>query len=172
MRIAMGPTLIVTALSCASEPQPRAACEALPPALPGASGTLQVADREYVLYSAGPDQGQVVLLLQGFPDRAFEYRTLLPRLAGAGYRALAPLRSGPPSAAATQAGTASEVLAIADALQLPRFHLAGGQLAWDVAKQAPERVLSVATTSALQSAAVAQLERIAAECEAAAAGGP
>jgi pimeloyl-ACP methyl ester carboxylesterase len=40
--------------------------------------------------SAGPSNGPVVLLLHGFPASSFQYRNLIPILADAGYRVVAP----------------------------------------------------------------------------------
>ena len=49
----------------------------------------------------GPDDGPLALCLHGFPDTAHTWRHLLPELAAAGYRAVAPfLRGYAPTAAA------------------------------------------------------------------------
>lgn len=122
------------------------------------------------IVSSGPSGGEPVLLLQGFPDGELEYRYALPRLAQAGYRAIAAVRrassaSGAAVAAAPHDGdpwldASRQVLGIADALSLERFHVAGGELAWRVAREAPARVLSVATTSSVQAEALAQHEAI------------
>ena len=40
--------------------------------------------------SAGPENGPVVLLLHGFPASSFQFRNLIPLLANAGYRVVAP----------------------------------------------------------------------------------
>lgn len=51
------------------------------------------------LLQAGPDDGPLAVCLHGFPDTAHTWRHLLPALAGAGYRAVAPfLRGYAPSA--------------------------------------------------------------------------
>ncbi len=39
---------------------------------------------------AGPEDGPPVLLLHGFPESSYMWRDLLPALAGAGCRAIAP----------------------------------------------------------------------------------
>jgi pimeloyl-ACP methyl ester carboxylesterase len=44
---------------------------------------------EFALLSEGPEDGPLALCLHGFPDTAWTWRHLLPRLAGAGYRAVA-----------------------------------------------------------------------------------
>jgi pimeloyl-ACP methyl ester carboxylesterase len=49
---------------------------------------------ELAYLSEGPDDGPLALCLHGFPDTAHTWRHLLPRLAGAGYRAVAPFLRG------------------------------------------------------------------------------
>jgi pimeloyl-ACP methyl ester carboxylesterase len=44
--------------------------------------------------AAGPEDGPLALCLHGFPDTAHTYRHLLPRLADAGFRAVAPFSRG------------------------------------------------------------------------------
>jgi pimeloyl-ACP methyl ester carboxylesterase len=44
--------------------------------------------------AAGPADGPLALCLHGFPDSAWTWRHLLPELAGAGYRAVAPFMRG------------------------------------------------------------------------------
>jgi len=44
--------------------------------------------------AAGPAEGEVVLCFHGFPDSAWSWRFLLPALARAGYRAVAPFMRG------------------------------------------------------------------------------
>jgi pimeloyl-ACP methyl ester carboxylesterase len=48
----------------------------------------------FSLLSAGPAAGPLALCLHGFPDTAWTWRFLLPRLAEAGYRAVAPFLRG------------------------------------------------------------------------------
>lgn len=62
---------------------------------PLALGTQRVADLEISYLSAGLDNdGPLVVCLHGFPDSAHTWRHLLPRLASAGYRAVAPFLRG------------------------------------------------------------------------------
>jgi pimeloyl-ACP methyl ester carboxylesterase len=49
---------------------------------------------EFGYLSAGPQDGPLALCLHGFPDTAHTWRYLLPRLAQAGYRAVAPFLRG------------------------------------------------------------------------------
>jgi pimeloyl-ACP methyl ester carboxylesterase len=48
----------------------------------------------FACLAAGPDDGPLALCLHGFPDTAHTYRYLLPRLAAAGFRAIAPFSRG------------------------------------------------------------------------------
>src|SRR5262249_57551148 len=102
----------------------------------------------------GGRAADLVLLLHGFPQTAHSWRRVLPALARGGYRAVAPhLRGVSPGArpaerAAYAAGPlVTDVLAIADELGAPRFHLVGhdwgGALAWQVAARHPDRLRSL-----------------------------
>ncbi len=56
---------------------------------------------EFAMLCDGPGDGPLAICLHGFPDTAQTWRHLLPRLAGAGYRAVAPyLRGYAPTALA------------------------------------------------------------------------
>jgi pimeloyl-ACP methyl ester carboxylesterase len=57
-------------------------------------GTVTAGDVEFAYLAAGPDDGPLALCLHGFPDTAWTYRHLLPALAAAGYRAVAPFMRG------------------------------------------------------------------------------
>ncbi|HUY86861.1 MAG TPA: alpha/beta hydrolase [Acidimicrobiales bacterium] len=71
------------------------------PASPDNSGrfnfenlSLQVNGIEFALLGCGPKDGELALCLHGFPDSAWTWRYLLPSLAEAGYRAVAPFQRG------------------------------------------------------------------------------
>ncbi len=97
-------------------------------------------------------EGFPVILLHGFPDDGHAYDGVSPRLAAAGYRAIAPfLRGYAPTRligdgprAGQQAAIGQDLLDLADALGLERFAVAGydwgGRAAGIVAALAPERV--------------------------------
>jgi pimeloyl-ACP methyl ester carboxylesterase len=116
---------------------------------------------------AGPPDGDVVLLLHGFPQTRHAWRAELHALAAAGYRACAPDQRGY-SAGARPAGVEAyrvehlvgDALAIADTLGAQRFHLVGhdwgGQLAWIAAAQSPQRVRTLAVISRPHPAAFAR----------------
>lgn len=108
--------------------------------------------------AGGDPAADLVLLLHGFPQTAHSWRRVLPALARGGYRAVAPhLRGVSPGArpaerAAYAAGPlVTDVLAIADELGAPRFHLVGhdwgGALAWQVAARHPDRLRSLCAVS-------------------------
>lgn len=108
--------------------------------------------------AAGPDDGELVLLLHGFPQTKFAYRLQLPVLAAAGYRAVAVDQRGY-SPRARPVGTAAyhtenltaDVLRIADALEAGRFHLVGHDfgavIGWQVAARHPERLATYTSLS-------------------------
>ncbi len=48
----------------------------------------------FACLAAGPEDGPLALCLHGFPDTAHTYRHLLPELAAAGFRAVAPFSRG------------------------------------------------------------------------------
>ncbi len=49
---------------------------------------------EFACFTEGPEDGPLALCLHGFPDTAHTWRHLLPVLAGAGFRAVAPFLRG------------------------------------------------------------------------------
>jgi pimeloyl-ACP methyl ester carboxylesterase len=49
---------------------------------------------DFTYFSDGPPTGPLALCLHGFPDTAHTWRYLLPRLAGAGFHAVAPFQRG------------------------------------------------------------------------------
>lgn len=68
---------------------------------------------DFAYLADGPEDGPLVLCLHGFPDHAPTFRHLLPRLAAAGYRAVAPwMRGYPPSSAAPDGRYQSATLAL------------------------------------------------------------
>ena len=106
----------------------------------------------------GSGAGQVAVLLHGFPGDRHCWDRVAPVLAAAGYRVLAPDQRGyspearPVSRSAyTLSRLAGDVLALADAAEAERFHLAGhdwgAALAWYMAGHYPGRLISVAALS-------------------------
>ena len=111
---------------------------------------------------AGPADGPLVLMLHGFPESRHSWHQPLPALADAGYRAVAPDQRGySPGARPDPADLSNYAFdrLISDAIEIAaaagydgkRFHLAGhdwgGQVAWGVAGQHPERLASLTILS-------------------------
>lgn len=58
------------------------------------TATITANGVEFAYLAEGPEDGPLALCLHGFPDTAHTWRHLLPALAGAGYRAVAPFLRG------------------------------------------------------------------------------
>ena len=119
---------------------------------------------------AGPEDGEAVILLHGYPQSAASWRETMEWLAGRGYRAIAPnLRGYSPDASPNDASEYSmdklvaDVVGIADSQKAERFHLVGhdwgGALAWSVAGAHPTRLLSLTVLSTPHSAAMLEAMR-------------
>ena len=104
--------------------------------------------------ATGPEDGEVVLCLHGFPQFANSWDAVLGACAEAGFRAVAFDQRGYSSGARPSntkdyavPNLLSDVLGIADQLGTRYFHLAGhdwgGLLAWTLAAQHPDRVRSL-----------------------------
>jgi len=55
---------------------------------------ISAAGLSFAYLAEGPENGPLALCLHGFPDTAHTYRHLVPRLAAAGFRAVAPFSRG------------------------------------------------------------------------------
>jgi pimeloyl-ACP methyl ester carboxylesterase len=108
--------------------------------------------------AAGPHEGELVLLLHGFPQTSWEWRSQLEALANAGYRAVAPDQRGYSSGARPEGvehyrgdHLVADVLAMADWLAAHRFHLVGhdwgAAVAWQVAGRYPDRLRTLTIVS-------------------------
>ena len=108
--------------------------------------------------AAGPEDGELVLLLHGFPQFADSWAGVMEALAGSGFRAVAVDQRGYPRGARPKAVAdyamkelVADVLGFADALGADRFHLAGhdwgGAVAWAAAAQHPARLRSLTALS-------------------------
>lgn len=112
--------------------------------------------------AAGPTGGVLVLLLHGFPESRHSWRTALPEIAKAGYRAVAPDQRGYSPGARPDPADLSKYAfdkLVQDAIDLAdaagaegkRFHLVGhdwgGQVSWGVADKHPERLASLTVLS-------------------------
>ena len=108
--------------------------------------------------ASGPEDGELVLLLHGFPQFADAWTRVMERLAGSGFRAVAVSQRGYSPGArpgATEAYAMRELvtdaMGFADALGAERFHLAGhdwgGAVAWVAAAQHAARLRSLTVLS-------------------------
>ncbi len=108
--------------------------------------------------ASGPADGELVMLLHGFPQTARAWSAQVQQLGEAGWHAVAPdIRGFAPGARPelvadyAQDQVASDVLAIAAQLGADSFHLVGhdlgGIIAWDVACRHPARIRTLAVAS-------------------------
>ena len=106
----------------------------------------------------GPEGGELVLLLHGFPQTSASWREQIAALGAAGYRAVAPDQRGySPRARPVELAAygmpelVGDVVGFADALGAERFHLVGhdwgGAVAWQVAGRHPDRLYTLAVVS-------------------------
>ncbi len=127
--------------------------------------TVQIKTRSGLSFTAdvaGPAGGVLVLLLHGFPESRHSWCAVLPELAKAGYRAVAPDQRGYSPGARPDPGNldnyqfdklVADAIDIADASGAAgrRFHLVGhdwgGQVSWGVANNYPERLASLTVLS-------------------------
>ena len=89
-------------------------------------GTVKANGLEFGYLAAGPEDGPLALCLHGFPDSAYTWRHLLPDLAGAGYRAVAPFMRGYAPTTIPEDGAYQTGALAADAIALHEA-LGGGQ---------------------------------------------
>jgi pimeloyl-ACP methyl ester carboxylesterase len=95
---------------------------------------VRTADLRIAYLESGPDDGQVALLLHGFPYDIHSYVDVAPLLADAGYRVIVPyLRGHAPTSfldpgaprSGQQAAIAGDAIALLDALEIERATIAG-----------------------------------------------
>lgn len=132
-----------------------------------ATTTISTSKGEFTADIGGPDDGDVALLLHGFPQTRHTWRDVLDELGADGVRAVAIDQRGyspgirPP--AMTDYAVShliGDVLDVADALDASRFHLVGhdwgGQVAWLTAVAHPDRVATLTVLSRPHPAAFAR----------------
>jgi len=115
--------------------------------------------------ASGPEGGEAVLLLHGFPQTSQAWVEQLEALDAAGYRAVAfDQRGYSPRARPTDVDAyrtpelTGDVLAVADALGMERFHLVGhdwgGAIAWQVGGRHADRLHTLTVLSTPHPAAM------------------
>lgn len=121
-------------------------------------GRIEVGVRVFDALVAGPPDGELILMLHGFPQTSYSFRRQIPFLAGLGFRVIAPDQRGyspgaRPSAVGdyAMARLVEDVIGVADALGREAFHLVGhdwgGAVAWFTTMAYPERVASLVAIS-------------------------
>ena len=128
---------------------------------------VRVGDLTFDVREQGPVDGEPVLLLHGFPQTSHEWRHQQEALAAAGYRTIAPDQRGySPGARPAEVADyrldllVDDVLGLADAMGVDRFHLVGhdwgAAVAWATAAKAPDRLRSLTAVSVPHLAAYAE----------------
>lgn len=123
-----------------------------------ATTTLDARGFRFTADLGGPEDGELVLFLHGFPQTRYTWRAELTALTRLGYRCCAfDQRGYSPGARPTAIDAyrpeemVADALAIAAGLGHERFHLVGhdwgGQIAWCTAALNPERVVTLAVIS-------------------------
>lgn len=138
-------------------PRPRETGSAV--ASPGVPAQqVQLGDLTFDVAVDGPAGAPAVVLLHGFPQNHRCFDAVLPRLHGAGLRTVVPDQRGY-SPGARPVGVehyrmpllVDDVVGLADALELPWFHLVGhdwgAAVAWQLASRRPDRVSSLVAAS-------------------------
>ena len=115
-------------------------------------------DVDIHLIDRGPEGGDAVVLLHGWPDSSALWRHQIPGLVEAGFRVLAPDqrgfgRSGAPeeTSAYSLSTIIGDLMSVVTDSGVERFHLVGhdwgAAVAWTVARHLPERLLSLTVLS-------------------------
>jgi pimeloyl-ACP methyl ester carboxylesterase len=119
---------------------------------------VAVGDLSFDVRTLGPDDGDPVMLLHGFPETSLSWSAVAPMLADAGFRVIAPDQRGySPDARPAAVGDyameylVADVLGLADALGLDRFHLVGhdwgAAVGWAVAANHGDRLRTFTAVS-------------------------
>ncbi|WP_206794804.1 alpha/beta fold hydrolase [Amycolatopsis sp. MtRt-6] len=129
--------------------------------------TVTVGDHRHRALATGPADGELVLLLHGWPEFADSWTEQLHALGEAGYRALAVDQRGYAAGARpdgvehyTLDHLVGDALAFANSQGADRFHLVardwGGMVAWALAAAHPDRLRSLTVLSTPHPAALQQ----------------
>ncbi|MGH3457234.1 alpha/beta fold hydrolase [Aeromicrobium sp.] len=119
---------------------------------------VTVGDLTFDVRTLGPDDGEPVMLLHGFPETSLSWSAVAPILAEAGFRVFAPDQRGySPDARPTSISDyamenlVADVLGLADALGLGTFHLVGhdwgAAVGWVVAAHHGDRLRTFTAVS-------------------------
>lgn len=119
---------------------------------------IPVGELVFDALAAGPPDGELVLLLHGFPQTSHAFIAQLRALGNAGYRAVAPDQRGyspgarpPDREQYVMRNFVADAVGMVDALGYQRFHLVGhdwgGAVAWVTATRYPNRVRTLTVLS-------------------------
>lgn len=119
---------------------------------------VTVGELTFDVRTSGAEDGEVVILLHGFPENSLSWSGVVPLLAGAGLRIIAPDQRGySPGARPTgvEAYTtdllADDVIGLADALGVGTFHLVGhdwgAAVSWVTASRHRDRLRTLTAVS-------------------------
>ena len=119
---------------------------------------LTVGPYTFSALADGPADGDVVLLLHGFPETSYEWRAQIPVLAAAGYRVVAPDQRGYAEGARPARvedygipELVADAVGFVDALGASTVHLVGhdwgGAVAWVFAVLHPDRLRTLTAVS-------------------------
>src|SRR4051812_26785620 len=122
------------------------------------------------VWDAGPREGEPVILLHGFPQNRHCWKHVVPLLTGEGYRVLAPNQRGYSSSARPRGRRAyrmerltADVVALAESVGAPRFHIVGhdwgGAVAWALAARRPELLRTMTSLATPHPQAMAKAVR-------------
>ncbi len=119
---------------------------------------LVVGEYTFTALADGPVDGELVLLLHGFPETSYEWRAQIPVLAAAGYRVVAPDQRGYAVGARPAKvddfgilTLVGDAVGFVDALGASTCHLVGhdwgGAVAWVFAVTHPDRLRTMTSVS-------------------------
>ena len=137
---------------------------------------IEVGNLTFDVRTAGPEDGEPVILLHGFPQTSYEWRHQIEALAGAGFRVVAPDQRGyspgarPPDIADYALPLLmQDVIGLADSVGAERFHIVGHDwgavVAWAVAVAARDRVITAHPVSVPHPDAFARVLNDPASCQ-------
>ncbi|MGA8988023.1 alpha/beta fold hydrolase [Aeromicrobium sp.] len=119
---------------------------------------VTVGDLTFDVRMLGPEDGDPVILLHGFPENSLSWSSVAARLADTGLRVIAPDQRGySPGARPTDVDAyattvlAGDIIDLADALGIDTFHLVGhdwgAAVSWVVAAAHPRRLRTLTAVS-------------------------
>lgn len=161
-------SIAVGVIGCASTEKPTAA-PTTPSTTPGlvTTTTIRANGLTFNARTAGPADGQLVILLHGFPQSSYEWRKVMPILGRSGYHVVAPDQRGYSPGARpttddqyTMDHMVADTIGIADHFHAKRFNLVGHDwgagVAWATAIAHPDRLRSLTAVSVPHPAAYAK----------------